>query len=350
MINLNADKFKNKIAISKAIILHHVSDIDIYTHYFPNFALHRRFKSPFREDKQPSFGFYISSNNNGEIYYNDFAKGGGDFVDFVSKLRRVSYSTALSIIGRDFGLDAKYKCVETNVVISKATLRVGIDAVVSRTEAKRTVAIKSKKWTEEYYRFWKRYGITMATLRLYNVVPISHFFIGDNIFTADKTAYAFKEVKDGHVTYKIYQPYSAKNKWYSSHNTSVWQGWTQLPETGDVLLITKSLKDVMSIRDTLNVPAVSLQAESSIPKPQIIEELSRRFEHIGILYDNDYDKETNWGQVQARKLITKYDNLRNVYIYKKYESKDYSDLVLNKGVEVAKDYLTNKISVVKCPF
>ena len=67
----------------------------------------------------------------------------------------------------------------------------------------------------------------------------------------------------------------------------------------------------MSIKSLLNIPSVSLQAEGTTPKPHIIEELKERFETIYVLYDNDYDKEQNWGQLFGNEIADRY-NLINL--------------------------------------
>ena len=54
---------------------------------------------------------------------------------------------------------------------------------------------------------------------------------------------------------KIYQPYS-NFKWLSNTSASDLQGLSQLPDRGDTLVITKSLKDVMCL-DIWDIPAIA---------------------------------------------------------------------------------------------
>jgi hypothetical protein len=187
---------------------------------------------------------------------------------------------------------------------------------------------KSRQWRQHDINFWKQFGITLDILKKYNVEPISHIFINDLIITADKHAYCFIEYKDGQETYKIYQPYNKDYKWLNNHNSSVWQGWEQLPQSGEQLIITKSLKDVMSLNSVFGVPSVSLQAEGLRPKKHVMRELHLRFKEIYILYDNDFDKKQNWGQNFAKELAEEF-NLINLCIPSVFKSKDFSDLVMN---------------------
>lgn len=203
---------------------------------------------------------------------------------------------------------------------------------------------KARDWNLHDIKYWSQFGIDIETLEKYNVAPISYLFIGGRPIHADKYAYCFTEYKDGRETYKIYQPFSEKYKWINNHNDSVWQGWSMLPKEGDQLIITKSLKDVMSITNVLGIPAISLQAESIKPKNHIIHELEDRFKTIYLLYDNDFDKEINWGQNFAEELCKNYKFI-NLMIPSSFESKDFSDLVKNYGAKNAKEIWEEKIEI-----
>jgi hypothetical protein len=206
-----------------------------------------------------------------------------------------------------------------------------------------TLQRKTREWKLYDIHYWLKYGIDYNTLVKYNVKPIEYIFLNNTIVKADKYAYCFTEFKDNLETYKIYQPFNTKYKWINNHDYSVWQGWSQMPEKGDYLIITKSLKDVMAIVNTTSFYAVSLQAESVHPKTNIIDELKERFEDIFLLYDNDYDKSTNWGQKYAEKLSNLH-RLLNIKIEDSMEAKDYTDLIEKIGVEKAQNYLTKLIT------
>ena len=53
------------------------------------------------------------------------------------------------------------------------------------------------------------------------------------IIPAEKYAYVFVEFKDNVESLKIYQPFSEFYKWRNKHDSSVWDLWEQLPETGE---------------------------------------------------------------------------------------------------------------------
>ena len=61
------------------------------------------------------------------------------------------------------------------------------------------------------------------------------------------------------------------------------------------------------------------------------------------LYDNDFDKEENWGQLFATKLAKDFD-IENIFIPSIYKSKDFSDLIKNTNKEEAITVLEQEIN------
>lgn len=334
----------NKKMVDKQSLLKCINDLDIYNMYMDEtVTLKGNIKSPLRnDDNNPSFGFFIGEN--AEIYFKDFKLGSGDCIKFVQMKFGLNYFEAMSKIVIDAELEDEFiikNTFKTNVNTFPSTInREDLISEINSTK----IGKKSRKWQLHDLSYWNQYGIDHKTLLKYNVEPISHIFVNGKIITADKYAYCFTEFKDGIETYKIYQPYNTSFKWLSSHNDSVWQGWEQLPETGETLIITKSLKDVMAISTICNLPSISLQAEGLLPKPHIIDQLQKRFENIFILYDNDYDKETNWGKEFSKRISDNF-GLIKIEIDEELKSKDFSDLIKNHNKNIAQEYLLNKIEL-----
>lgn len=318
----------NKQLVSKDLILNHIQDIDVYRFYTgQEVELKKPILSPLRKESTNSFGYF--EGEYGEICFKDFVLGSGDFVKFVQLKFGLNFFEALSKIVIDFNLHHffYYKDIKkSNIKYNPSKFSNKSDILEKANNFR--LGKSKREWKTYDLAFWQQFGIDLNTLKQYRVQPISFIHINGNPVAADKYAYCFIEQKDNKETYKIYQPFNEKYKWLNNHNASVWQGWEQLPATGKELIITKSLKDVMSIKCLLNIPAVALQAEGTTPKSHIIEELQDRFEKIYVLYDNDFDKEENWGQLFAKEIYTKY-NFINLIIPDIYKSKDFSDLVKN---------------------
>lgn len=334
---MTIDLNKTKKLISKKDILDRFNEIEIFQKYInESISLNKLILSPLRKEKNASFGFFIGEGN--EICFKDFVLGAGDFVKFIMLKFGRSYFEALSTIACDFDLQNEFICKiynKTNFQNSKITHPTKDELLAKYTGYK--LGKTKRDWKDYDTLFWQQYGISLQTLHKYRVEAISFIFIGDNIFPADKYTYCFKELKDGIETYKIYQPFNKKYKWINNHDNSVWQGWTQLPESGEDLIITKSLKDVMSLYE-LGFNAIALQSENIIPKKHVFQQLEKRFKYVTLLYDNDFDSETNWGKIFGDKLSTEL-GITECYIKDEYKCKDVSDLIKKYGKVKAKNIL-----------
>jgi hypothetical protein len=178
--------------------------------------------------------------------------------------------------------------------------------------------------------YWGQYGIDRTILKKFNVFPISFFWINDVIqtliYTKDSPMYAYKIFNK----FKIYRPLSKfrKDKWRTNCSNLDLQGYEQLPETGDLLILTKSLKDVMVLY-TLGYNAVALQSENDHLNKSVYESLCERFKNIVIFFDNDEP-----GIKSAIKLSEQYD-MRYVHLdsvlHSVYNIKDISDYIKDFG-------------------
>lgn len=330
---------EGRVSISVNDILNKVSEESIITYYLGLQKIPCVINSPLRTDLRPSFSIY---KKNGRIKYLDFATGeSGSIYDLLSSYWGLTFSDTLLKIYRDIQLIPKIPKV-SNIVSNNN------ERVVQEKKSKRTLNCKIRDWREHDILYWKQYGISLPWLKFSNTYPISRIIIETPYevqdIPADKYAYVYVEHKDNKCSLKIYQPYSKEHKWSNSHNKSVWDLWSQLPATGDNLIITSSRKDALTIWENTEIPSCSLQAESYLPKNSVVEDLKKRFKNIYVLYDNDYTKKINYGRVFGEKLADKF-NLKNIYIPEKYQSKDPSDLVLNHGVETLKKVINNLIKI-----
>lgn len=328
-INLNSSTYDIKPLVTKEGILSHVNVLSIYKTYVEGYdgSSNVLLKSPLRgDDSNPSLGIFYSKIHN-TFLFKDLGSGEvGDCFRYVQLLYGCTYFEALSIICRDFGLDKYFSCkphYKSGKYIKYATTTEVKDFIEKNT--KFNLQITSRKFRDYDYGYWGMYGITKETLQLYQVTPVSYIHINDMIVKADSFCYAYIEYKDGITTYKIYQPFSLKYKWLTNAPASVHQGYKQLADSGDLLIITKSLKDVMSIRDVLGISAIAIQCETVYIKPTVIEEYQNRFKQVITLFDNDRQGK-EWAQVYKN-----HYNLEPIFIPDIYKQKDFSDLVRYYG-------------------
>lgn len=311
-----------------------LTDRDILDRYFHLPKMPCTISSPLRnDDRNPSFRIW---ERNGRVYWKDFGTNeSGGIVDLLALIWNVRYKDALERLSEDTISPLPHYSLVRHY---RGRMRSG-----SGGELK----VKLRKWAKKDTEFWESFGISQKMCEFCDVYPISQiFFIKQDETSevrADKYAYAYFEWKDGKCTMKIYQPYSERMKWLSSHDRSTWDLWTQAMawakhRSNDNCIITSSRKDAMCLWQTLGVPAMSLQGEGYIPKPQVMQQVIDTFKNVYLWYDNDYGRAdgSNPGQDNARKIIEEHQGLHNICIPEIYQAKDPSDLYKKWGAQTLK--------------
>lgn len=213
-----------------------------YSNAFSEIRLKKKYNSPFRDDPDPSFEFYIN-NKSKRLWWKDWGTGEtGNCYAFLDRWTG-------PITQREVKLIEKEKKPPPEIVTSEI---ISLD-------------------------FWKQYGIKKTTLEKFNVKQV----MSVNGFTHQKSFIYY--LNNGR--YKIYSPGAKVRFWGTMVKTDIF-GIDQLPETGNLLVITKSLKDVMVLHE-MGINAISYAAESVTPSKESINELRKRFKNIVLLYDND---------------------------------------------------------------
>lgn len=323
-MKLNTDLIVERI--TKEEILKRTTEYDIYNYYMPyKFKLGRVTSSPFREDVHPSFAIF-KSNRDGALLFKDFATNQvGDCFKFVSLLFDLNLNQTLEKIWSDI-IDKNLKATKQGLYIKEYY-----------KNRKTLISIKRKNFTKIDDKFWGKYNIDRDTLKKYNVFPISKFWVNDIEsrfeYSDESPMYAYKVFN----SFKIYRPYSElkKDKWRSSCGIYDIQGWEQLPDNGDLLVITKSLKDVM-VLSLFNIPSIAPQGENAPIPEKAVYELKKRFKRLVLLYDYDEAGE------KGAKDINKQFDIDYVFIPKHYslaDVKDISDHVKEFGVNETKELI-----------
>jgi 5S rRNA maturation endonuclease (ribonuclease M5) len=330
-INLNSIVF-NEI-ISREDILKYVTQEEIFSHYLgESVAYLGVFHSPLRDDKIPSFALYFHKSNPNILMFKDYATNDcGDFVVLVMKLFGLSYKDALWKVAYDLGIsqfniDTDKQPIQYTKIVQKEKVQLGI---------------KLRNWETKDQYFWSAFGIKKSTLIKFNVYPISYIFYNDVAVKAADLAYVYVEEKDNIVSYKIYQPLEDKTrKWINNANYTVHQGYKQLPLNGPLLIITKSLKDVMSLHDCLGISAIGLQSESVMMKDSVMEEYKYRFNNVICLFDND-----KAGKKLSEEFTAKF-NVPHLFVPELPKVTDFSDLVKALKKEKASSIMKKLINKI----
>ena len=305
------------------VILSKITEYDIFVYYCPRFkTFGKKLCSELREDQSPTAHVIPY---NGRLLYKDFGSSEHvfDCYNYVRYKYNCTFTDALRIIDCDFNLGLSARKEAIQFTMGYMAYRQNSPAL----QLHKPVIIRKKKrnWTKQDANFWRKYLVSKQILIKFAIEPISHYWVNENRFSCKSITYAFKF----NNRYKIYSPYEDKNKWLSNTKKTDIQGYTQLPEKGNKLIITSSLKDVMCLY-VAGYNAIALQSEMQMPKEKLISELITRFNTIEILYDNDFDKINNPGQTMAKKICDLYGFI-NRCIPEEFKSKDPSDLIKNTG-------------------
>ena len=303
-------------------ILSKVTEYDIYAKYIGQFKVGMIYNSPFRKDKNPSFGIYYSKRTK-QLLFKDHGTGEcGNVIKFVSLFT-----------GKTEYNDILHDIVD-NLNITNNTKLVSSKQYIPPTET--VIGVVRQEFTDVDINYWKQFNISINTLKKFNVNSIKYYLcngIVKGTYKRENPIYAYKVYSN----FKIYRPLADKyTKWRNNLTDYDIQGYEQLPQKGDILFITKSMKDVMCLHE-MGYPAVSPSSESTFLPKDVLEQLKTRFKRIIILFDRDAA-----GVKRSRKL-SRETGLEAMFINKKFKAKDVSDAVKANSFEEIKNWLDETI-------
>lgn len=256
--------------------------------------------------------------------YHDFGTGFHEnFVGVVMEIHKCSYQEALNIIAEDFGYISKAE--------DRPAVKIKVSNIKLEEKTETLIQIKPKAFSEQELKWWKGFGVTEKTLKKYKVFSCDSIFLNGDYFSSSSPRipmygyYCGK--KNGQELWRIYFPSKRSFRFLSNVGKSYIQGAKQLPKTGDVLLITKSQKDVMLAYE-LGIPAIAPCSEVLFLSNKQIQHLKKRFKTIVVCYDTDITGIHNLKQIKV-----KYPDLHTFFIPRKYGVKDISDFFKKYGEE-----------------
>lgn len=303
-------------------ILSKVTEYDIYAKYIGQFKVGMIYNSPFRKDKNPSFGIYYSKRTK-QLLFKDHGTGEcGNVIKFVSLFTgKTEYNDILSDIVDKLNITNNTKLVSSKQYIQPTETVIGV---------------VRQEFNDVDINYWKQFNISINTLKKFNVNSIKYYLcngIVKGTYKRENPMYAYKVYNN----FKIYRPLADKyTKWRNNLTDYDIQGYEQLPQKGDILFITKSMKDVMCLHE-MGYPAVSPSSESTFLPKDVLEQLKTRFKRIIILFDRD-----TAGVKRSRKL-SRETGLEAMFINKKFKAKDISDAVKANSFEEIKNWLDETI-------
>ena len=145
-----------------------------------------------------------------------------------------------------------------------------------------------------------RYHIGSKLLEHYNVAPLQFFKMekldqnGKLISIVTSRNYLYGYFREDGSLYKIYLPKTPDKKFIKVQNYI--QGVDQLTFTKKYLVITSSLKDLMSFTKLgyNNIEGIAPDSENSMISELEIEKLKKKYTNICVLFDNDKPGYRDW--------------------------------------------------------
>lgn len=312
---------------TKEMLLARNTEERYFAHYLGINPTKGLFKSPIRQDKNPTCSFYRNKKN--ELIFKDFGNGfHGNFISVVMEIFKVPYYKALSIIANDFGIIEKPH-------YEKNEAKIDYDGTVIDEKKETIIQVEVKDYTAKELEWWDKQGISAATLKKFKVFSIKNVFINGQYFCTSSNinpiyGYYFG-IKEGRELWKIYFP--LKTSYRFLLNTDVLQGLKQIPKAKDkkqeYVVVTKSYKDVMALYE-LGIPAVAPQAESVILNSRQFDYLNDRFNTV--IFNGDWDRAGQRFMIESRK---KYPSICLSFKDKTVYGKDMSDFISLHGREKA---------------
>ena len=311
------------VTMSLSDLLEKVDDLTIYSYYLGDFKVGQLMKSPLRaKDDNPSFAVFRA--RNGNLLFKDHALGeSGNALKFIKMYRGIETRDELER--------------ELLRILRKITpelqARVASNAKVVSSGLPTDVGIVRQPFTKVDKEYWKQFHISLDTLKKFNVFSIKYYLCNRVVrgtYKDDNPMYAYKVFDK----FKIYRPLASKyTKWRTNLTNRDVQGLAELPkEGGNLLIITKSLKDVMCLYE-MGFYAIAAASETTFIPDDILQSLRSKWKKIVLIYDRDAT-----GVKKAREYSKKY-HIDAIFVHKKYDAKDISDAVKANGFLEIKQWL-----------
>ena len=313
--------FQFQPKLTKELILSRFSEEQIMEFYLRIPIKKGLFRSPLRRDKEPTCSFYRSGK--GDLIFKDFATGQHlNVFGVVQSLFNCDYFEALKIIANDFG-------IVRDKSITKNPGKINPNPVQIKDKEMSKIQIEVQDFSELELKWWGKYGIDLSILKKFDVYSCKHLFLNGQLLAKSQQhcpifGYYGKKYQ-GLELWRCYFPKRTSFRFITNWPSKKIQGYDQLPKQGKLLVITKSMKDVMCLY-SCGITACAPNSETQFVSDSILDDLKQRFRHIVVLFDND---ET--GISFMNKLKKKHPDLIYTWIPRHYNAKDISDYYKEYG-------------------
>jgi hypothetical protein len=317
--------------ITKEFLLSKHNQETYMSHYLGLPVRKGLFVSPLRTDHHKTCSFF--KGKSGTLYFKDFATNQClNFEGVVMAKYNCNYHEALKIIAKDFGF------IKSNNVCFKV-----VPQEEFKEEKQTYIQVEVKDFSPAELKWWNSYGITPEILKKFNIFSCKTVFLNGSIFAQSAQhspiyGYYFGK-KENIEQWRIYFPRRQEFRFLGNCSTKILQGYKQLPKEGNLLVITKSMKDVAALY-AYGISAIAPNSETQFTSDEVLAKLKERFKNIVVVYDNDLPGITN--MCKLKKL---HPELTYFFIPRSYGAKDFTDFRAKYGYEKTKKFIVKYLKL-----
>lgn len=235
-------------------------------------------------DRNPSIAIFLpkipaNTPKHTEFLFKEHSMGvTGDIFKLVQYIHHLeSRQLAMRRVCEDFGLGGAPKITVPNLLPN-----------VERRYAEPVhIQIKSRPFNTRDFLYWDRYNVSHEILIQYHVKAIQAYWlaVGQEVpGYPSGLGYAY-EIDS---RYQLYFPYTRNSKKKFRMNWGPYDipGFYQLSDQRELLIITKSMKDVMCLR-SYGYDAIACKGENALISEECMAWCRANYKRIIILFDND---------------------------------------------------------------
>lgn len=306
-------------------ILKSTSEAEIYRHYIGDFYVNGVISAPYRVDKSPSFGIYQS--RGGKLMWKDLARNqSGDVFKLLGLLLQASFIEVLQDIDKSMNLGLSFKPIGEKI---QYHLYKEYDSL-PKEGCKLQRIIQPYTYADK--QFWSNGNVSRSTLEYLEILSTFKLFYNRQLmwkYSDNNPIYSW-QLEEKLKAYRPIEP-NPKRKWITNFTQEI-QGLNKIPAKGDILFITKSMKDI-AVYYQIGLPAIAPQSEHIIISEETIQDLSNRYNTIITNFDNDE---------AGINLSNQYEELYGLQSFRLKEYKDPFEFSVYKGlVEFEKELIKN---------
>lgn len=295
-------------------------DLEIYFHYLGEEVVPgRKYDSPFRSDGMfPSLSFKIIDD---VLCWKDFG-GLEENPSIVGKKDGLAFIMQYENFTNRFQAARHYQKVIKNGTPKNKEFK------IKQNDRKDPILEIRTEWKDFELEYWK--DIDRSLLKPNLIFPNQLYDSGFVQISSTELSPSFVYLFSAEAnSWKVYTPFNREHKFKSNNVRDVIEGWDQLPQSGENLVISKATKDRLVNLTYLNTSCINPFSENAynslIRKSK---ELNSRFRNIFVSLDAD-----KTGQLQTYKICEK-TNWKPVFKplwYKDNGMKDDFDILSKYG-------------------